>query len=1377
MNQQIELDLIRKESIDRIENQLFPSEYELTSDRSSTSNLSVNQYAEYNHDIANTPVIYNAEKTTIMERFLLLTGANNSSTEQSVIVNHLSYDVYERKQLFKPKEKVDILSNISFYLKPGMMVLLLAGPSSGKTTLFKCLTNRIPSRGVVSGDLLFGNCPIDPKTHHTQYIYVSQTDNHIPTLTVRETLDFSIQCQSKLPEEQQDQLRNTVLEMLGMKHVEDTVIGNQSIRGVSGGQKKRMTVAVELFKGAKTIFMDEPTSGLDSTTSYELLSSIKLISESAHVPDGQVTFFGSKDQVLPFYKEYGLLCPKTQNPAEFLSNVYELSRINPDVELKSTDDFISAYESSNIYQENLKVVRDEIVKAKRFGLVAPKIDLFQQSLFNQIKLCIKRAFVMTFRDRPSLTSRFLKSVILGLLIGSLFFDVGNTQKSTQLLPSLTFFLLTFVVFGSLAGVQQLFIERPIFYDQQYCKYYHSFAYFSAGVICDLFWNFWDVFIFTNLSYWMIGLSSDINKFLYFLLILYVLDSLVIRTAKAVSVFSSTPIIASTIAPTFFCLLLLMAGYIIPHISIPTYWKWMYYVSPFKWSYEALLVNEVHDHTYRCEPDELLPPSNNPLLNLSYPYGYQGGRICPTTTGDQLLNSKDITTDFNYRFQALFVLLAMYIVSLVISLIGLRYFRYDSIPNNPPPVTTSILARQQKLIRRSTSGVVAMKKRLSEGCFLSFHNLTYQVYVSKSGGTRVIRTLLDNINGFVVPGTLVALMGSSGAGKSTLLDILANRSKNGILSGDIMVNGKPRDKFYNRYIAYVEQEDRLPNSQTIREAISFSANLRLPPDVSEAHKSDVVCYILDVLELIPLADVIIGTPENGISMEQRKRVNIGMELACNPDILFLDEPTTGLDSVSAQKIMTLVKKVATHGRSVICTIHQPAETIFNLFDSILLLTTGGYTAYFGEAGKNSEKIISYCRTYGFECPANKNPAEFLLDYSASINLQSRMAAHDKLCESRFSWVLKLVKMFKRETEATTTTSQDEIICQDGVGCAEDEESTTGNKPDVIDNYLGSDQYRANLATLTSDTIHSSFKATTFTTKHASNFRRQFSHLMTRSFLTAWRKKNVVITRSIRSLVLAFITGTLFWQIRNDQEGVNDRISFIFFSSTFASISCLSNIPSMFEERPLWYRELDSGTYRHLAFIFSTILSDMPFTMMYSCLFSAPVYWMAGLYADGHRFWIFMLTYYLYVQTLIIFSQLLGVICPNMSVANELTGIVFSIFSLFAGFIIRESFIPSYFKFFYQISFTRYAVETLTVNEMQSGIKFTCLPGQYIPVPVKINSTLTVYKPYCPIPDGETVLEIFNLDRSATKVNSIVLLSIFFVFTILILISSRIFKYKK
>ncbi len=226
-------------------------------------------------------------------------------------------------------------------------------------------------------------------------------------------------------------------------------------------------------------------------------------------------------------------------------------------------------------------------------------------------------------------------------------------------------------------------------------------------------------------------------------------------------------------------------------------------------------------------------------------------------------------------------------------------------------------------------------------------------------------LLKSIDFYARPGELVALMGGSGAGKTTLLDVVAGRKTQGIIRGEILVNGRPKQQaVWSRVVGYVEQMDIHSSRITVKESLQFSARLRLDEaTVSDAQVAAIVQQTLDTVELNNLAGNIVGEAGGeGLSIEQRKRLSIAVELVANPSVLFMDEPTSGLDARSAAIVMRAVRNVANGNRTVMVTIHQPSMEIFEAFDQLVLMQRGGRLTYFGPLGVESANLITYLESY-------------------------------------------------------------------------------------------------------------------------------------------------------------------------------------------------------------------------------------------------------------------------------------------------------------------------------------------------------------------------------------------------------------------------------
>ncbi|KAJ6655405.1 hypothetical protein lerEdw1_005402 [Lerista edwardsae] len=253
--------------------------------------------------------------------------------------------------------------------------------------------------------------------------------------------------------------------------------------------------------------------------------------------------------------------------------------------------------------------------------------------------------------------------------------------------------------------------------------------------------------------------------------------------------------------------------------------------------------------------------------------------------------------------------------------------------------------------------------------VTFHNICYRVK-TKSGficnRKTVVKDILRDIK---------------------LLDVLAARKDPHGLSGDVLINGAPQPANFKCISGYVVQDDVVMGTLTVRENFQFSAALRLSRTVREQEKEERVNQIIKELGLTKVADSKVGTQFiRGISGGERKRTNIGMELITDPAILFLDEPTTGLDASTANAVLLLLKRMSRQGKTIIFSIHQPRYTIFKLFDNLTLLAAGKML-YHGPA----QDAIEYFKTIGYECESFNNPADFFLDV---INGDSTAVASNK-----------------------------------------------------------------------------------------------------------------------------------------------------------------------------------------------------------------------------------------------------------------------------------------------------------------------------------------------------------------------------------------------
>jgi len=242
-------------------------------------------------------------------------------------------------------------------------------------------------------------------------------------------------------------------------------------------------------------------------------------------------------------------------------------------------------------------------------------------------------------------------------------------------------------------------------------------------------------------------------------------------------------------------------------------------------------------------------------------------------------------------------------------------------------------------------------------------------------------ILQGVTGHFPPGSLVALMGPSGCGKTTFMNSVIDRAPYGIITGSVEINGVPNGlaKAQN-VVGFVPQDDIVHGDLTVFQNLYYHGKLRLPSTTSHKEIMKHVEHCISVLGLGKIQDKVVGTPEKrGISGGQKKRVNIGLELAAMPSIVFMDEPTSGLDGAATVNLAKCLSLLKDTGLTIICVIHQPRWLVFKEFTHLLLLGEGGQQIYSGR----SEFLVPFLKEIGFRPPEGENPADWMIDVCANL----------------------------------------------------------------------------------------------------------------------------------------------------------------------------------------------------------------------------------------------------------------------------------------------------------------------------------------------------------------------------------------------------------
>ncbi|XP_032042730.1 broad substrate specificity ATP-binding cassette transporter ABCG2 isoform X2 [Aythya fuligula] len=572
-----------------------------------------------------------------------------------------------------------------------------------------------------------------------------------------------------------------------------------------------------------------------------------------------------------------------------------------------------------------------------------------------------------------------------------------------------------------------------------------------------------------------------------------------------------------------------------------------------------------------------------------------------------------------------------------------------------------------------------------GSTLTFHNISYSVKV-KSGFLCCRKTaskeVLRDLNGIMRPG-LNAILGPTGSGKSSLLDILAARKDPHGLSGDILINGAPQPANFKCTSGYVVQDDVVMGTLTIRENLQFSAALRLPNSVKEQDRNERVNQIIKELGLSKVADSKVGTQfTRGVSGGERKRTNIGMELITDPTILFLDEPTTGLDASTANAVLLLLKRMAKQGKTIIFSIHQPRYSIFRLFDSLTLLAAGRML-YHGPA----QQTITYFQSIGYECEPYNNPADFFLDI---INGDSTAVTVNKTDEDNSESV-------EEHIEYNTTLAEK-----------------------LAEKYCNSTYYQETKSILENISLGNTKKTKAFFRQitYTNSFCHQLKWVSRRTFKNLVGNPQASIAQVVVTVFLGLVVGTIFFGLKNDTTGLQNRVGAMFFLTTNQCFSSISAIELFVVEKKIFIHEYISGYYGTAAYFISKLMADLiPIRTLPSIIFTCITYFMLGLKPTAEAFFIMLFTLTMVSYTATSMALAIATGHDVVAVANLFMTITFVFMIIFSGLLVNLTSIMSWLSWLKYFSIPRYGMTALQINEL-SGLNFCtnntgwCTGDQYL-----------------------------------------------------------------
>ncbi|CAK9176321.1 unnamed protein product [Ilex paraguariensis] len=1216
------------------------------------------------------------------------------------------------------KKPLSILHDVSGIIKPGRMALLLGPPSSGKTTLLLALAGKLGSDLKVSGRVTYNGHGMHEFVPQRTSAYISQYDLHMGELTVRETLAFSARCQgigdryetlvelsrrekeakikpdadvdiymkaASLEGQEASVVTEYILKILGLDVCADILVGDEMLRGISGGQRKRLTTGEMMVGPARALFMDEISTGLDSSTTFQIVNSIRqsihilqgtavisllqpapetydLFDDIILLSDGQIVYQGPREKVLEFFGCIGFRCPERKGVADFLQEVTSRkdqeqywARRDEQYNFVTASEFAEAFQSFHVGRKLGDELAVPFNKAKSHpaALTTKKYGVNKKEL---LKACISREYLLMKRNSFFYVFKMTQLILMAFMTLTVFLRTEmpkNTKTDGGIFMGALFFVVIMIMFNGYSELALSIIKLPVFYKHRDILFFPPWAYSLPTWILKIPVTLVEVAIWICMTYYVIGFDPDVERFFKQFFLLICINQMASALFRFIGALGRNIIVANTFGSFALLTVLVMGGFVLSRDSIKKWWIWGYWFSPMMYAQNAIAVNEFLGKSWRHVP----PNSTEPL-------------------GVTVLKSRAIFPEARWYWIGVGALIGYVFLFNFLFLLALTYLNpfgkpqailsEETLAERNASKTGELVGlssrgkrslERESEVRRSISSR-SMSSRVGtisenepkrkqgmvlpfEPLSITFDDIRYAVDMPqemKAQGIPEDRLeLLKGVSGAFRPGILTALMGVSGAGKTTLMDVLAGRKTGGYIEGRITISGYPKkQETFARIAGYCEQTDIHSPHVTVYESLLYSAWLRLSPEVNTATRKMFIEEVMELVELAPLREALVGLPGvNGLSTEQRKRLTVAVELVANPSIIFMDEPTSGLDARAAAIVMRTVRNTVDTGRTVVCTIHQPSIDIFDAFDELFLLKRGGEEIYVGPLGRHSSYLINYFEGIS---GVNKikdgyNPATWMLEVTS--------AAQEAALEVNFAEVYKNSELYRRNKA---------LIKEFGT-------PAPGSK----------DLY--------------------FPTQYSQSFFTQCMACLWKQHWSYWRNPSYTAVRLLFTTFTALMFGTIFWNIgskRKTQQDLFNAMGSMYAAILFVGVQNATTVqPVVAIERTVFYRERAAGMYSALPYAFGQVMIELPYIFVQTFIYGVIVYAMIGFdWTVAKFFWYLFFMYFTFLY-FTFYGMMTVAVTPNHNIAAIVSMGFYSIWNLFSGFIIPKTRIPVWWRWYYYI----------------------------------------------------------------------------------------------
>ncbi|XP_044495115.1 ABC transporter G family member 35-like [Mangifera indica] len=1246
------------------------------------------------------------------------------------------------------RTKLTILKDASGIIKPSRMTLLLGPPSSGKTTLLLALAGKLDPSLKVRGEITYNGYRMNEFVPQKTSAYISQNDVHVGEMTVKETLDFSARCQgvgtryellAELARREKDSgifpeaevdlfmkatamkgvesslITDYTLKILGLDICKDTIVGDEMQRGISGGQKKRVTTGEMIVGPTKTLFMDEISTGLDSSTTYQIVKCLQqivhlteatilmsllqpapetfdLFDDVILLSEGQIVYQGPRENILEFFLSCGFKCPERKGTADFLQEVtsrkdqeqYWADRSRP-YRYISVTEFANRFKRFHIgmHLENELSVPYDKSRGHKAALVFDKYSVPKMEL---LKTCWDKEWLLIKRNAFFYVFKTVQIIIVAVIGATVFIrskmHTRNEEDGALYIGALLFSLII-NMFNGFAELSLMISRLPVFYKQRDLKFHPAWTFTVPTFLLRIPISVFESLVWIALTYYTMGFAPEASRFFKHLLAVFLIQQMAAGIFRLTAAVCRTMIIANTGGALTLLLVFLLGGFILPKDQIPKWWSWGYWVSPLTYGFNAFAVNEMYAPRWM---DKKASDSD-------------------TRLGVAILRSFDIPTDKNWFWIGVAALFGFTVLFNVLFTFALMYLnplgkpqailseetaaeieaeqeeprlvrpksKKDSFPRSLSSIDTN---SREMIIRRMSSrsnpnglsrngdasleaaNGVAPKRGMVlpfTPLAMSFDTVNYYVdmppEMKEQGVVEDKLQLLRGVTGAFRPGVLTALMGVSGAGKTTLMDVLAGRKTGGYIEGDVRISGFPKKQETFARISGYCEQTDIHSPQVTVRESLIYSAFLRLP--KEVSKEEKMVFVDEVMELVELVGL--------------RDAIVGL-----PGV-------TGLSTEQRKRLTIAVELVANPS---IIFMDEPTSGLDARAAAIVMRTVRNTV----DTGRTVVCTIHQPSIDIFEAFDEL----LLMKRGGQVIYAGPLGKNSHKIVEYFEAIPGVPKIKEKYNPATWMLEVSSVAAEVRLNM------------DFAEYYKSSALYQRNKALVKElSTPPPGAKDLYFPTQYSQSSWGQFKYCIWKQWWTYWRSPDYNLVRYFFTLVAALMVGTIFWRVGTKREDTSDLTTIIgamYAAVLFVGINnCATVQPIVAIERTVFYRERAAGMYSALPYALAQVVSEIPYVLIETIYYTLIVYSMVSFeWRAAKFFWFFFVTFFSFLYWTY-YGMMTVSITPNHQVAAIFAAAFYALFNLFSGFFIPRPKIPKWWVWYYWICPVAWTVYGLIVSQ--------------------------------------------------------------------------------